>query len=103
MRVNFTGFAQRQRKVLDNLTNNGLHQGIVMEVEGYDYLSVEELLEKIKSGEAVDEALIPGHIKTPRIPDSVFTIVKKPNGAKPGMVIYTTNKTIFVNPTEEIK
>lgn len=29
--------------------------------------------------------------------------VKKPNGAKPGMVIYTTNKTIFVNPTEEIK
>ncbi len=27
--------------------------------------------------------------------------VKKPNGAKPGMVIYTTNKTIFVNPTEE--
>lgn len=40
----------------------------------------QELLEKIKSGEAVDEALIPGHIKTPRIPDSVFTIVKKPNG-----------------------
>lgn len=28
--------------------------------------------------------------------------VKKPNGAKPGMVIYTTNKTIFVNPTEEL-
>ncbi|MBQ2266367.1 MAG: DUF814 domain-containing protein, partial [Clostridia bacterium] len=26
--------------------------------------------------------------------------VKKPNGAKPGMVIYTTNKTIFVNPQE---
>ena len=24
--------------------------------------------------------------------------VKKPNGAKPGMVIYTTNKTIYVNP-----
>ncbi len=27
--------------------------------------------------------------------------VKKPNGAKPGMVIYTTNKTVFVNPTKE--
>lgn len=26
--------------------------------------------------------------------------VKKPTGAKPGMVIYTTNKTIFANPTE---
>ena len=24
--------------------------------------------------------------------------VKKPNGAKPGMVIYQTNKTIFANP-----
>lgn len=27
--------------------------------------------------------------------------VKKPNGAKPGMVIYNTNKTVFVNPCEE--
>ena len=27
--------------------------------------------------------------------------VKKPNGAKPGMVIYTTNKTVFVNPFAE--
>lgn len=26
--------------------------------------------------------------------------VKKPSGAKPGMVIYTTNKTVFVNPME---
>lgn len=24
--------------------------------------------------------------------------VKKPNGAKPGMVIYTTNKTLYVTP-----
>ncbi|MEE1025438.1 MAG: fibronectin/fibrinogen-binding protein, partial [Acutalibacteraceae bacterium] len=24
--------------------------------------------------------------------------VKKPNGAKPGMVIYSTNKTIYANP-----
>jgi predicted ribosome quality control (RQC) complex YloA/Tae2 family protein len=24
--------------------------------------------------------------------------VKKPNGAKPGMVIFTNNKTIYVNP-----
>lgn len=28
--------------------------------------------------------------------------VKKPSGAKAGMVIYTDNKTIFVNPTEEV-
>lgn len=27
--------------------------------------------------------------------------VKKPNGAKPGMVIYTTNKTVFVTPEGE--
>lgn len=27
--------------------------------------------------------------------------VKKPNGAKPGMVIYTTNKTVFVTPKGE--
>ncbi len=28
--------------------------------------------------------------------------VKKPNGAKPGMVIYTTNKTVYINPKGEI-
>lgn len=28
--------------------------------------------------------------------------VKKPNGAKPGMVIYLTNKTIYITPKEEI-
>lgn len=28
--------------------------------------------------------------------------VKKPVGAKPGMVIYTTNKTVFVTPKEDI-
>lgn len=28
--------------------------------------------------------------------------VKKPNGAKPGMVIYETNNTIYVTPTEEM-
>ncbi len=27
--------------------------------------------------------------------------VKKPNGAKAGMVIYTTNKTVFVNPVQK--
>ena len=26
--------------------------------------------------------------------------VKKPAGAKPGMVIYTTNKTLYVNPLD---
>ena len=28
--------------------------------------------------------------------------VKKPNGAKPGMVIFTNYKTVFVTPDEEI-
>ncbi len=28
--------------------------------------------------------------------------VKKPNGAKPGMVIFTNNKTILINPSEEL-
>ena len=28
--------------------------------------------------------------------------IKKPNGAKPGMVIYETNSTIYVTPTEEL-
>lgn len=28
--------------------------------------------------------------------------VKKPNGSKPGMVIYETNSTIYVTPTEEL-
>ena len=27
--------------------------------------------------------------------------VKKPNGSKPGMVIYTNNKTMNVNPTSK--
>ena len=28
--------------------------------------------------------------------------IKKPNKAKPGMVIYETNSTIYVTPTEEL-
>ena len=28
--------------------------------------------------------------------------VKKPNGAKPGMVIFTNNRTLFVKPDEEL-
>ena len=28
--------------------------------------------------------------------------VKKPSGAKPGMVIYTTNQTIYVTPEETL-
>ena len=28
--------------------------------------------------------------------------VKKPNGAKPGMVIYETNSTVYVTPDEEL-
>ncbi len=28
--------------------------------------------------------------------------VKKPNGAKPGMVIFTNNKTLYVKPDKEL-
>jgi predicted ribosome quality control (RQC) complex YloA/Tae2 family protein len=28
--------------------------------------------------------------------------VKKPHGAKPGMVIFTHNKTLYVTPSEEV-
>ena len=41
-------FEYKERKFLDKLTNNANHQGIVIEVEGYEYLSIDELLEKIK-------------------------------------------------------
>ncbi|MBQ2390621.1 MAG: hypothetical protein II306_02525, partial [Clostridia bacterium] len=29
--------------------------------------------------------------------------VKKPSGAKPGMVIYTNNQTFYVNPDREVE
>lgn len=41
-------FEYKERKFLDKLTNNANHQGIVIEIEGYDYLDINELLEKIK-------------------------------------------------------
>ena len=42
-------FEYKERKFLDKITNNANHQGIVIEIEGYDYLSIDELLEKIKN------------------------------------------------------
>ena len=40
-----------------------------------------------------------GNITTTNQQDyTLIKNVKKPSGAKPGMVIYTTNKTIYVNP-----
>ena len=45
---NKSHFEYKERKFLDKLTNNANHQGIVIEVEGYEYLSIDELLEKIK-------------------------------------------------------
>ena len=51
-------FKYVERKVLDNLTNNGLHQGIVMEVEGYDYLSVDELLDKVSLFKEDDQLIV---------------------------------------------
>lgn len=38
----------KERKFLDKLTNNANHQGIVIEIEGYEYISIEKLLDKIK-------------------------------------------------------
>ena len=42
-------FEYKERKFLDKITNNANHLGIVIEIEGYDYLSIDELLEKIKN------------------------------------------------------
>lgn len=41
-------FEYKERKFLDKLTNNANHQGIVIEIEGYEYSSLDSLLEKIK-------------------------------------------------------
>ena len=67
---------------------------------------------KSKKGQISDEALKEGAMlaayfsqaqSSSNIPVD-YTIkknVKKPNGAKPGMVIYYTNKTIYVTPDEK--
>ena len=33
---------------------------------------------------------------------TLIKYVKKPNGAKPGMVIFTNNRTLYVTPDEEL-
>ena len=33
---------------------------------------------------------------------TLIKFVKKPNGAKPGMVIFTNNKTLYVTPDDEV-
>ncbi len=40
----------QNRRVLDDLANNGRHQGIVAQVEGYDYYSIDEILSSIPNG-----------------------------------------------------
>lgn len=47
-----------------------------------------------KNSKAKDSSNVP-------VDYTLIKFVKKPSGAKPGMVIYTTNKTVFVNPNEE--
>lgn len=44
---------------------------------------------------ASDSSLVP-------VDYTLKKFVKKPNGAKPGMVIYTTNKTAYISPDEEL-
>ena len=41
-------YEYKDKKFIDKITNNGIHQGIVIEIKGYDYLSLDELLNKIK-------------------------------------------------------
>lgn len=45
---NHIKFEYKERKILDKLTNNANHQGIVIEIKGYEYLSLDELFESIK-------------------------------------------------------
>ena len=47
-----------------------------------------------KNSKAADSSQVP-------VDYTPIKFVKKPNGAKPGMVIYTTNQTVFVTPMEE--
>ncbi len=47
-----------------------------------------------KNSKAADSAQVP-------VDYTPVKFVKKPSGAKPGMVIYTTNKTVFVTPHKE--
>lgn len=46
-----------------------------------------------RNSKAADSAQVP-------VDYTVIKNVKKPSGAKPGMVIYTTNKTVFINPSD---
>lgn len=48
---NHIKYEYKDRKFLDKLTNNANHQGIVIEVEGYEYTPINELLNKIKDVE----------------------------------------------------
>ena len=71
---------------------------------------VDEAKESFKSFEDVDDdtlseaAIIAAHYSKAKNNSKVpvdYTEIKnlrKPNGAKPGMVIYYTNKTIYVDP-----
>ena len=48
---NHIKYEYKEKKYLDKITNNGIHQGIVIEIEGYKYLSLEELVNKTKGVE----------------------------------------------------
>ncbi len=48
------------------------------------------------NSKAADSAQVP-------VDYTPIKFVKKPNGAKPGMVIYTTNKTVYINPKGDAK
>lgn len=48
---NHLRYEYKDKKYLDRITNNGIHQGIVIEIEGYEYTSIDELINKCKNVE----------------------------------------------------
>ena len=64
---------------------------------------------KVEDKEILEAATLAAYYSKARMSSNVpvdYTIkkhVKKPSGAKPGMVIYETNKTVYVTPSDEEK
>ena len=64
---------------------------------------------KVEDIELIEAATLAAYYSKARMSSNVpvdYTMkkhVKKPSGAKPGMVIYETNKTIYVTPSDEEK
>ena len=68
---------------------------VILKTEGYTNIEEEVLIEcaklAAKHSKGKESTNVP-------VDYALVKYVKKPNGAKPGMVIYTHNKTLYVNP-----